>query len=39
MHNVLTEKFNKISLSADYDKRLQSIDSVEHMHMEQAKIQ
>ena len=29
MHNVLTKEFNKVSLSANYDKRLQSIDSIE----------
>ena len=33
-----TEEVNKIALSANYDKRIQSIDSQKHMHMEQAKI-
>ena len=28
-HNVFTEKINKIALSSDDDKRLQSIDSIE----------
>ena len=35
--NVLTEKVNKIVLSANEDKRIQQIDS-ENMHMEQVRI-
>ena len=29
MHNVFTEEINKISLSSNDDKRMQSIDSIE----------
>ena len=36
-HNVFTEKVNKTALSANDDKRIQSIDSTEYIHMEQAK--
>ena len=36
-HNVFTEDVNKIELSASDDKRMQSINAVEHMHMEQMK--
>ena len=32
------EEIDKIALGSNDDKRLQSIDSVEHIHMEQAKI-
>ena len=28
-HNVFTEEINKIALSSNYDKRMQSIDSTE----------
>ena len=28
-HNVFTEEFNKTIMSANYDKRMQSIDSIE----------
>ena len=35
--NVLTEKVNKIVLSANEDKRIQQIDQ-ENMHMEQVRI-
>ena len=28
-HNVLTEEINKITLSSNDDKRMQSIDSIE----------
>ena len=32
-HNVFTEEINKIALSSNYDKRMQSIDSIEtHSH-------
>ena len=27
-HNVFTEEINKIALSSNYDKRMQSIDSI-----------
>ena len=37
MHNVFTQEINKIALSSNDDKRMQSIDLI--MHMEQAKIQ
>ena len=37
-HNVFIEKVNKTALSANDDKRIQSIDSIECIHMEQAKI-
>ena len=35
-HNVFTEEINKIALSSNDDKRIQSIDSIEAygMHME-----
>ena len=35
-HNVFTEEINKIALSSNDDKRIQSIDSIEayDMHME-----
>ena len=36
-HNVFTQEINKIALSSNDDKRMQSIDLI--MHMEQAKIQ
>ena len=36
IHNVFTEEINKIALSSNDDKRMQSIDSIKHMHMEQA---
>ena len=43
-HNVFTEEFNKIVLSANSYKIIQSIHSphaygMKHMHMERAKIQ
>ena len=28
-HNVFTEEINKIALSSNYNKRMQSIDSIE----------
>ena len=28
-HNIFTEEINKITLSSNYDKRMQSIDSTE----------
>ena len=28
-HNVFTEKINKVALGSNYDKRMQSIDSIE----------
>ena len=28
-HNIFTEEINKIALSSNYDKRMQSIDSIE----------
>ena len=28
-HNIFTEEINKITLSSNYDKRMQSIDSAE----------
>ena len=33
-HNVFTEVINKIALSSNDDKRMQSIDSIENIHME-----
>ena len=36
-YNLFTEEINKIALSANDDKRIQSIDSGKHMHMERAK--
>ena len=36
-HNSFTEEVNKFSLSANDNKRIQSIDSTEHMHIEQIK--
>ena len=36
IHNVFTEEINKIALSSNDDKRMQSIDSIKHMHMERA---
>ena len=38
-HNVFSGEVNKIALSSNDDKRMQSIDSIEiYMHMERAKI-
>ena len=37
-HNVFTEKINKIALSANIDKRIQSIDSIEMYAYGQARI-
>ena len=34
-HNVYTEKINKIALSSNDDKRLQTFDKLQHIHMEQ----
>ena len=34
IHNAFTEEINKIALSLNDDKRMQSIDSIKHMHME-----
>ena len=31
-HNVFAEEINKIALSSNDDKRIQSIDSIKHMH-------
>ena len=28
-HNIFTEEINKIALTSNYDKRMQSIDSIE----------
>ena len=36
IHNIFTEEINKIALSSNDDKRMQSIDSIKHMHMERA---
>ena len=36
-HNIFTEEVKKIALSANDDKRIQSIDQ-KHMHMEQVEI-
>ena len=36
IYNVFTEEINKIALSSNDDKRMQSIDSIKHMHMERA---
>ena len=36
IHNIFTEEINKIPLSSNDDKRMQSIDSIKHMHMERA---
>ena len=33
-HNVVTGEVNKIALSANNDKRIQSIDSIEALHIE-----
>ena len=30
-HNIFTEEINKIALSSDDDKRMQSIDSIENI--------
>ena len=38
-HIVFTEETNKIALSANDDKRIQSIDQQKHMQLGQAKIQ
>ena len=37
-YNGFTEEINKIASSSNDDKRMQSIDSIETLHMEQAKI-
>ena len=37
-HNVFTEEINKIALSSNDDKRMQSIDSIETSHLERTKI-
>ena len=37
-HNVLTEEINKIALTSNDDKRMQSFYSIEHRHMEWAMI-
>ena len=37
-HNVFTEEINKIALSSNDYKRMQSIDSIEAYAYEQAKI-
>ena len=34
-HDVYTEEVNKIVLSSNDDKRLQTFDRVQHIHMEQ----
>ena len=36
-HDVYTEKVNKIALSSDDDKRLQTPDKITHIYIEQAK--
>ena len=36
-HNILTEEANKIASSANSDKRIQSINSIEKLDMEEAK--
>ena len=36
--NVFTEEINKVALSSNDDKRVQSIDSIENIHEELAKI-
>ena len=36
IHNIFTEEINKIPLSSNDDKRMQSIDSIKQMHMERA---
>ena len=36
--NVFTEEIKKIALSSKDDKRIQSIDSIENMHMNRVKI-
>ena len=33
-HKVYTEKVNKITLSSDYDKRLETFDGIKHTHTE-----
>ena len=38
-HNAFTQKINKIALSSNDDKRMQSTDSTETMHMQRAKMQ
>ena len=34
-HNVYTEEVNKIALNSNDNKRLQTFDRVQHVHMEQ----
>ena len=34
-HNVYTEEVNKIALSSNDDKRLQTLIKLQHIHMEQ----
>ena len=36
-HNILTEEANKIASSVNSDKRIQSINSIEKLDMEEAK--
>ena len=36
-HNILIEEANKIASSANSDKRIQSINSIEKLDMEEAK--
>ena len=36
--NVFTEEVNKITWSANNNKRIQSVDSFKHLHTKQAKI-
>ena len=36
-HDVYTEKVNKIALSSNDDKRLQTPDKITHIYIEQAK--
>ena len=38
-HNVFTEEINKIALSSNDDKSIQSINLQKHMHVKRAKIQ
>ena len=35
---MFTEEIDKIALSSNDDKRMQSIESIKHVHMERAKI-
>ena len=36
-HNIFNEEINKIALSSNDDKRIQSIDSIEMYYMEQVR--